>query len=70
MAKRVSKREPRLEIKFPDGTPIAAYADLEEEAGILLLGLIPLHKYKLDQTMMNQITEELTIRRSIKTKTE
>ena len=36
MAKRVSGREPKLEIKFPDGQPIVAYADLEEEAGILL----------------------------------
>lgn len=36
MAERVSGRKPRLETKFPDGTPIVAYADLEEEAGILL----------------------------------
>lgn len=36
MAQRVSGRPPRLEAKFPDGTPIVAYADLEEEAGILL----------------------------------
>lgn len=36
MAKRASGREPRLETKFPDGRPIVAYADLEEEAGILL----------------------------------
>lgn len=36
MARRVSHREPRLEVQFPDGTPIVAYADLEEEAGILL----------------------------------
>lgn len=36
MAKRVSGREPRLETKFPDGNPIVAYADMEEEAGILL----------------------------------
>jgi len=36
MAERVSGRKPRLEAKFPDGKPIVAYADLEEEAGILL----------------------------------
>lgn len=36
MAERISGRKPRLETKFPDGTPIVAYADLEEEAGILL----------------------------------
>lgn len=36
MAQRVSGRSPRLETKFPDGTPIVAYADLEKEAGILL----------------------------------
>lgn len=36
MTERVSGRKPRLETKFPNGTPIVAYADLEEEAGILL----------------------------------
>ena len=36
MAKRVSGRPPKLEAKFPDGNPIVAYADLQEEAGILL----------------------------------
>lgn len=36
MAERVSGRKPRLETKFPDNRPIVAYADLEEEAGILL----------------------------------
>ena len=36
MARRVSGRPPRLEIKFPDGTPIVSYADLEEEAGLLI----------------------------------
>ncbi len=36
MAKRVSGRPPKLELTFPDGTPICAYADLQEEAGILL----------------------------------
>lgn len=36
MAKRVSGRPPALSTEFPDGTPIVAYADLKEEAGILL----------------------------------
>lgn len=36
MAKKVSGCDPRLEVKFPDGTPIVAYADIEEEAGLLL----------------------------------
>ena len=36
MAQRVSGRPPRLDTRFPDGTPIVAYADLEEEAGLLL----------------------------------
>ena len=36
MAKRVSSRPPKLELTFPDGTPICAYADLQQEAGILL----------------------------------
>ncbi len=36
MADRVSGRKPRLEVKWPDNRPIVAYADLEEEAGILL----------------------------------
>jgi catechol 2,3-dioxygenase-like lactoylglutathione lyase family enzyme len=36
MAERVSGRGPRLETRFPDGTPIVAYADLQDEAGILL----------------------------------
>ncbi len=36
MAKRVSGRDPKLETAFPDGTPIVAYADMQEEAGILL----------------------------------
>lgn len=36
MAERVSGRPPKLETKFPDGTPIVAYADLQEEAGLLL----------------------------------
>ena len=36
MAKRISGRPPKLETKFPDGTPIVAYADLQKEAGLLL----------------------------------
>ena len=36
MAERVSGRPPRLETKFPDGTPIVSYVDLEEECGLLL----------------------------------
>ena len=36
MARRVSGRPPKLETKFPDGIPIVAYADLQEEAGLLL----------------------------------
>ena len=36
MAQRVSGRPPKLDARFPDGTPICAYADLQEEAGLLL----------------------------------
>ena len=36
MARRVSGRPPKLETKFPDGTPIVAYADLQDGAGLLL----------------------------------
>ena len=36
MAERVSGRPPRLETKFPDGTPIVSYVDLEEECGLLI----------------------------------
>ena len=36
MGKRVSGRDPYLEIKFPDGRPIVAYADLLKETGLLL----------------------------------
>ena len=36
MARRVSGRPPKLETKFPNGIPIVAYADLQEEAGLLL----------------------------------
>ena len=36
MAQRVSGRPPKLETKFPNGIPIVAYVDLQEEAGLLL----------------------------------
>lgn len=36
MAERVSGRKPYLEIKFQDGTPIVAYADMQKETGLLL----------------------------------
>lgn len=36
MAQRVSGRPPKLETKFPNGIPIVAYADLQEEAGLLI----------------------------------
>lgn len=36
MAKRISGRDPYLEIKFPDGTPLVAYADMLKETGLLL----------------------------------
>lgn len=36
MAKRVSGRDPYLEIKFPNGTPLVAYADMLKETGLLL----------------------------------
>ena len=36
MARRVSGRPPKLETKFPNGIPIVAYVDLQEEAGLLL----------------------------------
>ena len=36
MGKRISGRPPKLETRFPDGTPIVSYVDLQEEAGILL----------------------------------
>lgn len=36
MARRVSGRPPKLEATFPDGTPIVAYVDLQQEAGLLL----------------------------------
>lgn len=36
MAGRISSRKPYLEMKFPDGTPIVAYADMQQETGLLL----------------------------------
>ena len=36
MAQRVSGRPPKLETKFPNGIPIVAYVDMQEEAGLLL----------------------------------
>lgn len=36
MGKRVSGRPPKLETKFPNGIPIVAYVDLQEEAGLLI----------------------------------
>lgn len=36
LARRVSGRPPYLEITFPDGTPIVAYADMQKEAGLLV----------------------------------
>ena len=36
MAKSVSGRDPYLEVNFPDGTPIVAYADMQKETGLLL----------------------------------
>lgn len=36
MAERVSGRKPKLETRFPDGTPIVSYVDLQEEAGLLI----------------------------------
>lgn len=36
MARRVSGRPPKLETRFPDGTPIVSYVDLQEEAGLLI----------------------------------
>ena len=35
-AEKLSGRPPYLEIKTPDGNPIVAYADLIEEAGLLV----------------------------------
>lgn len=35
-AERISGRPPYLEITFPDGRPIVAYADLQKEAGLLV----------------------------------
>ena len=36
MARRVSGRPTKLEVKLPNGMPIVSYADLQEEAGLLL----------------------------------
>lgn len=36
MAKRISGREPYLEMKWTDGTPIVGYADMLKETGLLL----------------------------------
>ncbi len=36
MSKRVSGRDPYLDVRWPDGKPLVAYADLLEEAGLLL----------------------------------
>ena len=36
MAQRVSGRPPVMEAKFPNGTPICAYVDLQEETGLIL----------------------------------
>lgn len=35
MAKRISGRPPYLDIRFQDGTPIVAYADMQKETGLL-----------------------------------
>lgn len=35
-ASQISGRPPYLEVRQPDGTPLVAYADLLEEAGLLL----------------------------------
>lgn len=36
MARRISGRDPYIEMKFPDGTPIVAYADMQKETGLLV----------------------------------
>lgn len=36
MAKEISGRDPYIEMKFPDGTPIVAYADMQKETGLLV----------------------------------
>ena len=35
-AKEISGRPPYLEVKWPDGRPLVAYADLVQEAGLLI----------------------------------
>lgn len=36
MAARVSRRKPYLDVRWSDGKPLVAYADLLEETGLLL----------------------------------
>ena len=36
MAERISGRKPALDIRFQDGTPIVAYADMVKETGLLV----------------------------------
>ena len=36
MAERVSGRKPYLDVRWADGKPFGAYADLLEETGLLL----------------------------------
>lgn len=36
MAKEISGRDPYIEMKFQDGTPIVAYADMQKETGLLV----------------------------------
>lgn len=36
MSKTISGRDPYIEIKFQDGTPIVAYADMQQETGLLV----------------------------------
>lgn len=36
MARRISGRDPYIEMKFQDGTPIVAYADMQKETGLLV----------------------------------
>ena len=35
-AKQISGRDPYLDMRFPDGRPMVAYADLLQEAGLLI----------------------------------
>lgn len=36
MSRRISGRDPYVEMKFQDGTPIVAYADMQKETGLLV----------------------------------